>query len=208
MLGTAVQVFPRRVGRGGAKGPRGSMRDGNAVHKSVRGPKPKYTCETGEKQYCATPAEREALTARALELRLEGMTYERIGKSIGYSYRSVYNFIQEGLARRRDVPNELAAQLRKQTLEQLDRIYEAHAGNVANYKSAIIMLKVLERQARLLGIDAPEAIVFPPIVPEQPYDLSRLNVHEQRILRKILAKASIGEVAITEDVSSDYPQSI
>ena len=82
---------------------------------------------------------------------------------------------QEGLARRRDVTNELAARLRKQALEQLDRIYEAHAGNVASEKSASIMLMVLERQAKLLGIDAPEEIVFPPAVPEQSYDLDRLN---------------------------------
>jgi hypothetical protein len=198
---------PRRVGRGGLKGPRGSQGDGiPGAPKSASGIKPKYTWTTGEKRYCATPAEREALTERALELRLQGMTYEKIGKSIGYSYRSVYNFIQEGLARRRDVTNELAAQLRKLQLERLDRIYAAHAPTVDSAKSATIMLKVLEREAKLLGIDAPQAIVFPPVVPEQPYDLSRLNVEELRALRSLLAKcATATEESSRDETTADVP---
>lgn len=89
------------------------------------------------------------MTEHALELRLEGHTYERIAKIIGYSYGRAYGFVQEALARRKEITTELASRLRKQTLERLDRIYQAHAPSVQNDKSAMIMLKTLERQAKL-----------------------------------------------------------
>jgi hypothetical protein len=98
--------------------------------------------------YCATPEEIEVLTDRAMRLRLEGNTYERIAKTIGYSYKRTYDFVQMALARRRDITDELAAQLRKVQLERLYRIYEAHAPTVESVKSAMVMLKVLEREAR------------------------------------------------------------
>jgi hypothetical protein len=121
----------------------------------------------------------------ALRLRLEGNTYEKIAKAIGYSYKRIYDFVQMALARRHDITDELAALLRKVQLERLGRIYEAHAPAVESVKSAMVMLKVLEREARLIGLDAPEPIVFPPVVPPDDYDFSRLSTEEQLALRDL-----------------------
>jgi hypothetical protein len=91
----------------------------------------------------------EVLTGRALELRLAGRTYEQIAKLIRYSCKRTYDFVQIALARRHDVTNQLVAQLRKKSLEQLASIYSAHASNVGNHKSAMVMLKIHERKAKL-----------------------------------------------------------
>ena len=124
-------------------------------------------------------------------MRLERNTYERFAKAIGYSYKRTYDFVQLALARRRDITDELAAQLRNVQLERLYRIYEAHAPTVESVKSAMVMLKVLEREARLIGLDAPEPIVFPPVVPPDDYDFSRLSIEEQLALRDLLLKCAI-----------------
>jgi hypothetical protein len=76
----------------------------------------------------------------------------------------------------------LAARLRKESIEQLEHIYAAHADNVGEYKSAMVMLKVHERKAKLVGIDALEAALFLPALAEQKYDLSKLSLDEQLAL--------------------------
>lgn len=197
---------PKRVGRGGAKGPRGFQRACNGGnHKSGAGLAPKYTWATSEKEFCATPEEREVLTERALELRLEGHTYERIGKFVGYSYRSVHRFIEEALARRKEITDELAARLRKLQLARLERIYAAHAPNIADYKSATIMLKVLEREARLLGLDASDSVGFLQKEPEQAYHFSRLTVDQLNALHDLLAIAAAGVVRAGDETTSAAP---
>jgi predicted nucleic acid-binding protein len=156
-----------------------------------------------EKLYCATPVEREVLTERSLALRLEGRTYEQIAKIIGYSYKRTYDFVQAALARRHDITNELAARLRKESIEQLDQIYAAHADNVGDYKSAMVMLKVHERKAQLVGLDAPEALIFQEKKPEQEYDLSKLSLEELRALRVLLTKAAAVSVMAEAETTVD-----
>lgn len=136
---------------------------------------------------------------------MQGHTYESIARIIGYSFTRAYQFVQMGLGKRADITTKLAGRLRKQALERLDRIYEAHADRVGCAKSAVVLLKTLERQAKLVGIDAPDAIIFPPAPVEQQYDLSKPSIDEQRALRDLLLKSAVVVEATTtqDDFRSD-----
>lgn len=92
---------------------------------------------------------------RVLELRLAGLTFDRIAKELGYASPSgAWYAMKRALTRTLQEP---ADELRRQEAERLDRMLsglwaEATRGNTAAIQTA---LKVMERRARLLGLDAP-----------------------------------------------------
>lgn len=96
--------------------------------------------------------ERQAL---AIELRKAGHTYEGIAKQLGYADRaSAYNAVMAGL---RLIVREPAEQLIALELARLDTIMvqvynDARKGVVGAVDR---VLRIMERRARLLGLDKP-----------------------------------------------------
>ncbi len=92
---------------------------------------------------------------QALSMRRAGATYLQIADTLGYgnpsnAHRAVFRALDR-------VPLENAHQLRMMECLRLDALQTAHwtpalAGNAPN---ARIVLRVMERRARLLGLDAP-----------------------------------------------------
>jgi predicted DNA-binding protein (UPF0251 family) len=92
--------------------------------------------------------------ARAVRLRLEGLTYREVGEQLGIGRKMAARVVQRGL---NAVARESAAELIALDNERLDMLWramwpKAEAGSAPH---AMVCLKALERRARLLGLDAP-----------------------------------------------------
>jgi len=99
-------------------------------------------------------------TLAALELRKKGLSYSQIGRELQVRPSTAYRYVVSELANLADVCLEEAAVIRDIELQRLDDLYqiawiEANAGNIAAIDRC---LRVMERRAKLLGLDAPEKI--------------------------------------------------
>lgn len=121
-------------------------------------------------------AERDA---RACEMKSRGASYQQISDSLGYGgRRNAYRAVQSALA---EIPMESAEELRRIQLQQLDQltvealaVLEAgqplvtQAGRIvvnddgeplpdlpARLQAISLLLRVHDRRARLMGLDAP-----------------------------------------------------
>ena len=99
-------------------------------------------------------AEREK---KAFALRMAGATYEQIGAQLGVTTGAAYKMVKRVLERTRRETDELADELRRLEVERLDALTltlwkQATAGN---FGAVDRVLRVMERRARLLGLDAP-----------------------------------------------------
>jgi hypothetical protein len=98
---------------------------------------------------------------RALELRKAGLTYQVIADQIGYRGPStVHAAVMREL---REICREPAEELRTLELERLDRLWagvwtQAKQGHLGSIDRC---LRILERRARLLGLDAPLKVELP-----------------------------------------------
>ena len=92
---------------------------------------------------------------KALELRKAGVSYQRIADALGYksasgAHKAVHTALKKTL-------QEPADELRTLELARLDDMLKAIAPHVAagNLTAIDRALKIQERRARLLGLDAP-----------------------------------------------------
>jgi hypothetical protein len=93
----------------------------------------------------------------AVELRVAGRTYVQIAAELGVSKQRAYQAVAEAVAEVNANCRESAEELRRVECERLDALQiafwdKAAAGDV---KAADVVLKVMNRRARLLGLDAP-----------------------------------------------------
>jgi predicted transcriptional regulator len=99
-----------------------------------------------------TAAERRT---EAIEMRKRGMSYKRIAEELGYSSATaVSSTINKAL---RELPQEGASNLRKIELERLDQLLDAMWDKAMKGDGWAVdrCLKIMERRAKLMGIDAP-----------------------------------------------------
>ena len=102
----------------------------------------------------------DALVEQAADLRLRGLTYEKIARELDMSIEGARKAVFRGLDRIRGHADELAAEVRAQEAARLDRICETLsklADNTSDDATALAvvdrLLKVQDRRARLLGLD-------------------------------------------------------
>lgn len=103
---------------------------------------------------------------QALELRKTGMTFEAIAKAVGYSCAaSAYKAVMTAL---KDSLREPAEELRELEGARLDALQERLADNVESGKDLLLvidrLLKIMDRRAKLFGLDAEKANEVPPVV--------------------------------------------
>jgi hypothetical protein len=113
--------------------------------------------------------------AKALDLRRAGHSYAQISGRLGISKSSAHQLVQAGLEDSRRQISASADELRSEELARLDgmlaKVYpKAARGDV---QAVDRVLKIAERRARLLGLDAPTRTALqgggddaPPIVTE------------------------------------------
>ena len=119
-------------------------------------------------------AERDA---KALELRKDGLTYTQIAERLGMSRSTAHKYVTRGLHRTRQEPADELRRLEAERLNQLwaeamavlrRRHVVVQSGKVVKdddgqpipddgpvLQATTTLLRVMERRARLLGLDAP-----------------------------------------------------
>lgn len=93
--------------------------------------------------------------AKALELRMEGKTFEAIALEAGYnSKQAAYDAVKRSLDA---ITREPAQDLIRLDLERLDVLWQIQYLNAqgGDVQAMAACMKIMERRARLLGLDAP-----------------------------------------------------
>jgi hypothetical protein len=143
---------------------------------------------------------------KAIELRRSGMTYERIGREIGFTTMAAYLAVKVGLEKSLREPGDALRELEVQRMEELlEAVWPlAKSGDLFAVDRVI---KISERRARLLGLDAPikAEVTGPDGGPIQSVvmtiDLSKLSELELEQYEGLLSKLVPAE--IKEPVPSD-----
>ncbi len=104
-----------------------------------------------------------ATEERALELREKGWSYRTIGAAMGLSPAGVHKAVTRAMEKTAARIATVADHVREIEIERLDRLQEAHwetaTGKGKNRGQATDrVLKIMERRARLMGLDAPKKI--------------------------------------------------
>ena len=121
--------------------------------------------------------------------RCQGATYKTISTELGFSMGSVHNYMEETRALLREQNKDLAARERDHALELLDNAIEHVVPHIngqivietiivrgdktitmtveewqACMKGCQVLVSLLDRKAKLLGMDAPVKVEPPPVV--------------------------------------------
>lgn len=105
-------------------------------------------------------AKRRVRCAKALELRLSGGSYSQIGNALGVSEKTAYYDVQIELAKLDQAKEASAERLRDVESMRCDKLTLALAQRVStgDPKAVVAMVRVMERRARLWGLDSPAKI--------------------------------------------------
>jgi len=96
----------------------------------------------------------------SLELRKAGLTYRQIGERLGITEQGAHAAVMRALRRLNERITEAAEEVRRLELERLDRLLLALWPQAAKGNQGAVdrVLRIMERRARLLGLDAPKGV--------------------------------------------------
>jgi hypothetical protein len=97
------------------------------------------------------------LEQKALDLRLEGLSYLDVGRKLGVSYTTAYNIIMRLLDRFDAELQEKIPRARQVEIERCRKLLSHISPKVkrGDVKAVQVALKISERLSRLRGLDAP-----------------------------------------------------
>ncbi len=106
----------------------------------------------------ASAAERRV---KAFELRKAGASYRAIGRSLGVSHAQAARYVADELNRLNALTRAYAEDYRRLQLERLEDLLLAvwPAAKQGDTVAQAAALRILERESRLLGLDAPQRAV-------------------------------------------------
>lgn len=136
------------------------------------------------------PGEPERITARrvkALELRKTGMHYRAIAAACGVSVETAYADVQAELRALRDATVKTAEEVKELELRRCDQLLrDLHSkkGNKGQARVATAIVRVMERRAKLLGLDAPTKVA--PVTPDGNQAYTPLSSVATELLEKAL----------------------
>lgn len=91
----------------------------------------------------------------ALALRLKGYTYYQIGTKLKVSYVSAWHYVQEAMKTAREEMSEDVEKVRDLEVNRLDAMLERHWPRRQDPRTSDTILKIMDRRAKLLGLDVP-----------------------------------------------------
>ena len=99
-------------------------------------------------------------TLRALELRKRGLNYTQIGKKLGCHRSTACRYVLSELENLADKCREEAVHVRDLELQRLDALYLKawEAVEEGDLPAIDRCLRIMERRAKLLGLDAAEKV--------------------------------------------------
>lgn len=100
-------------------------------------------------------AEAREVENQALELRKRGYNYRQVAKALSISVGTAHKYIQRAIDR---IPAENAEQVRNLELERIDKMLTGvwERATKGDTKAILATVRLMERRARYLGLDAPE----------------------------------------------------
>ncbi|MDA1088655.1 MAG: sigma factor-like helix-turn-helix DNA-binding protein [Verrucomicrobia bacterium] len=104
-------------------------------------------------------AKKAVRQATALELRIQGLSYRAIATECGVNMSTAYSDVQHALGLLDDVRREKAEQYRALELLRLDAMTLSLSAKIdlGDTKAILVAVKIMERRAKLLGLDNPQA---------------------------------------------------
>lgn len=145
----------------------------------------------GGKKTSPDAARAKAKAAKALELRMEGKTFEAIAKEVGYKGKQgAYDAVKRSLDA---ITREPAEELIKLDLERLDVLWQIQYMNaqVGDVQAMAACMKIMERRAKMLGLDAPAktegkmeltntngVLVIPPVMSPEDWEVAAKTQQE------------------------------
>jgi hypothetical protein len=138
----------------------------------------------------AARARRLERQAKALELRRMGKGYSEISAALGLSRSHAHRLVQAGLAEAKEQVFASAADLRAEELSRLDAMLSglwplARKGALGAVDR---VLKVMERRAKLLGLDAPLRLAHGGDPSAPPINTRTLQTMSDEELERIAAR--------------------
>lgn len=146
---------------------------------------------------------------QVLELRRTGATWDAIAQVVGYaSPASAYKAYQRAMTRTLQQP---ADELREAEIDRLDRLMRAYwqeaigsrdergvvtAGNI---RAADFILRVIDRRAKLLGLDAPQKIQAEVV----NYDGHAIDADVERLVHYLRGMDQGGPMALEAGTGED-----
>jgi predicted transcriptional regulator len=132
-------------------------------------------------------------------MRDAGRSYQSIADELGLAVSTVYNAVGKALE---EIVREPAERVRGQEVKRLDRMIEAlwaRAQTFASEDAAELQLKTIdrvikiqERRAKMLGLDAPERV-------EHSGDVGDATPQKARqIVNELFRSIRVGDVALAE----------
>lgn len=95
--------------------------------------------------------------AKCLELKKQGLSYEKIGKRLSLAKATVVEHVRRGLAELAEATRDAADDLRQLELERLDGLYERLVPRIkkSDVRAIEAGVRLILARARLLGLEAP-----------------------------------------------------
>ncbi len=127
--------------------------------------------------------------------RMAGKSYRKIATELGIPASTAHEYATEALNAYRETARERAGQLVELEQQRLDAIQAANWANAmqGSKTAADTVLRVMERRAKLLGLDAPTKIAPTDPSGDNPY----LAASDDE-LRALAAKVAAGAAGDTE----------
>lgn len=100
---------------------------------------------------------------QALDLRIEGASYRQIARQLDVAVKTIYMDVQGALGELDTLNGEKAERLRELEARRLDALQLplAPAVRAGDPRAILAAVRILERRARLLGLDAPTLVTAP-----------------------------------------------
>jgi hypothetical protein len=138
---------------------------------------------------------------KVLELRRAGDTWERIASIVGYANASGAQKAYRRVVVR--VQRESVDEIRDMELDRLDRLQRAYwTDAIVNHdrRAAELVLKVMDRRAKLLGLDAPNKVQAEVITYDGNFNI---DADIERIIRQLDEVDTRGPLPLEGGIGED-----
>ena len=117
---------------------------------------------------------------QAVKLRMQNMTFQEIAENLSVSISQAHRYVQNALKQLAEQLSEDTKELRALHRQRIDKMAAGlwPAAESGNTQAITTMLKLMEREATLMGLDAP-----PPANDEK---LTRYDEIAERLMRNAL----------------------
>lgn len=130
--------------------------------------------------------------AKAVQLRRMGWSYGRIANQLGITKSSAHKAVTKAMTEVQQLLDTDAETARAMELERLDELqsYLWLPASKANAQAVEKILKIMERRAKLMGLDAPSKVAPTNPNGDEPYDRPMTDAELDARIAELLEKGA------------------